>query len=127
MEDFIAQIRASLDQQLYYLSLFAALTLPDICGALDAPDGRASRQQYEEWYTKWVTPIYDVLTAEECYQYRCTSLHQGTSRPQRSADYDRVLFLEPSPHLRMRLSVKRATAGGETAVIIDLKLFVEAV
>lgn len=46
MEEMIRQIRAASVAGLYYLALFGALTLPDICGALAASDGKASKTKY---------------------------------------------------------------------------------
>ena len=36
MRDLLEQIERGLDQNLYYLALFSALSLPDICGAVDS-------------------------------------------------------------------------------------------
>ena len=35
MQNLLDQIQKGLEADLYYLSLFAALAIPDICGAID--------------------------------------------------------------------------------------------
>jgi hypothetical protein len=42
MRTVIAQIDKALDGRLYYLALFAALTIPDLAASLESQDGRAS-------------------------------------------------------------------------------------
>ena len=107
MLGLIAQTRKALDADLYYLALFSALAVPDICGGIDSADGRASGARYRDWYTRHVIPRYDTLTADECYQYRCAALHQGRSEPSKMKDYDRVLFIEPTAATRLRINAKR--------------------
>jgi hypothetical protein len=48
MEELIRQIREANSAGLYYLALFAAIALPDICGALEAADGRANDDRYKD-------------------------------------------------------------------------------
>jgi hypothetical protein len=52
MKDLIQQIRAANRNGLYYVALFTALALPDICGGLEAPDGLATRARYIAWFDK---------------------------------------------------------------------------
>jgi hypothetical protein len=96
MKDVLAQIRQALGADLYYLALFTALTMPDICGAIDAEDGNASPRKYAEWFDKYVAPKYEgFLTGEDCYAFRCSLLHQGTLRSHKG-QYSRLIFVEPS-------------------------------
>jgi hypothetical protein len=114
MRTLIDQIESSLGSGAYYLSLFGALTIPDIAGALSSEDGEASGKKYTEWYEKWVRPrfaeavrasvpdhaqqyIKDMespLSAEACYRFRCSLLHQGSSQHPKSP-YSRIIFIEP--------------------------------
>lgn len=108
------QLERSLDSGLYYLSLFTALTIPDIAGALDSDDGEANGDRYREWFEKWVRPRFaeqalaqvprharpyvrnleNPLTGDACYRFRCSLLHQGSSQHPQSP-YARVIFIEP--------------------------------
>jgi hypothetical protein len=96
LRDLLAQLSNSLNTNLYYLSLYVALTIPDMCGALDSTDGRASGNEYVKWFDKHVAPKYrGFLSGEECYEFRCSLLHQGQLRP-RKGRYSRMVFVEPA-------------------------------
>ncbi len=114
MRNLIDQLDQSAGQRLYYVSLFTALTIPDIAGAMDAEDGRATGERYAAWFEEWVRPIFgeqasakmpaqirarvtppeNPLTGLACYQFRCSLLHQGTSQHPASP-YERIIFIEP--------------------------------
>lgn len=124
MDALLNQIETALQANLFYLSLFSALSIPDICGALNAPDGRATGSRYRDWYSRYVTPRYDTLSAEEAYQFRCSALHQGSAEPDRPKDYERVIFLEPN---QLSINVKRMSSNGRTAIMIDLKRLIPSI
>jgi len=113
MRDVINQLERSLDHPVYFLSLFAALAIPDIGGALDSEDGAASDERYKSWYERWARPQFprmlreslppevrkyvkleNPLTGDACYRFRCSSLHQGTTQHPKSP-YSRITFVEP--------------------------------
>lgn len=98
MEELLEQIEKSVENGSYLLSLFVALSLPDICGSLESSNGRASGNRYKAWFNKWVAPKYDgQLTGEQCYAYRCGVLHQGRSSHEQLG-YSKIIFIEPSPN-----------------------------
>jgi len=114
MRDLLEQIERGLEANVYYLSLFASLAIPDICGAIDSLDGEASGAKYVEWYDKWVAPRFNQavqatlpknlpiappklenpLTGDACYRFRCSLLHQGSTQHPKSP-FSRILFIEP--------------------------------
>lgn len=47
---FVQDIRKALENELYFVALSTALTLPDICGKAAYPDKRSSRKRYILWY-----------------------------------------------------------------------------
>ncbi len=75
----IRQIRAASAAGLYYLALFGALTLPDICGALAASDGKATKSKYITWLRSNVPE--EAGDADLIYGLRCSLLHQGRTLP----------------------------------------------
>lgn len=114
MRLLLDQLEQSLNSGNYYLSLFTALTLPDIAGALDSENGLASGEKYKAWYEKWGRPrfmetvlasvpeyakehiaeIENPLDGESCYLFRCSLLHQGkTVHPKNK--FSRIIFIEP--------------------------------
>ena len=94
-------VRKVLSQQeveanLYYLSLFVTLSMPDICGAIESKNGEASGKKYEDWFNQYVAPKYNgVLSGADCYMFRCSLLHQGRSQHPKG-NYSRIFFIEPS-------------------------------
>ena len=102
MRDLLAQLESASQSHLYYVALFTALAVPDICGALESENGRASPAKFTAWFDRWVAPKYafhggTTLTGQVCYAYRCAVLHQGRATHPQMA-FSRVLFLEPGAH-----------------------------
>ena len=96
MKNLLEQIEKGLDNNLYYLSLFAALSIPDICGAIDSENGEANKDKYVQWFNKYVARKYrGFLDGEDCYYFRCSLLHQGSSQHPKS-NYSRIFFVEPT-------------------------------
>lgn len=100
MRTLITQAREAADSRAYYLSLFAALALPDICAAMSSYDGKTNRTRYIKWFDRYVAPRYTVgpdhaptLRGKDCYYYRCSILHQGSSQHPKSS-FSRILFVE---------------------------------
>jgi len=73
MKDLLDQIKSALDAGHYYLCLYVALTLPDICGAIDAEDGKATGQTYAAWFDEFVGPKYTLPLPQEL-NFEVTSL-----------------------------------------------------
>src|SRR5439155_17534405 len=90
------EMEGALDAGLYYLAVVLALTLPDICAALESVDGKSNGQRYAAWYDSWLGPHYPTLTGTDLYRLRCAVVHQGRfGHPQ--MPYSRVLFALPNP------------------------------
>jgi len=126
MIDIIRQIRDADRAGLYYLALFGTLTLPDICAALESPNNRTNSAKYRAWYTKWVMPRFALITAKECYQYRCSVLHQGKGQPEKRQRFDRIVFVEPipkTPRPILNFPPMQTDDGKEVVQAIDLQLF----
>ncbi len=135
MEDLLRQIELSLENNLYYLALFSILTLPDMCGAIDSIDGKASESNYINWFDKYVTPKYDenYLDGEVVYKYRCSTLHQGTSSHPKNK-YARLMFFEPaiSDKVNLRFEgrhvlVLKGVDDNDSSLMLDLKIFCLAI
>jgi len=94
MDRFFQEITVAAENGLYYLALFGALALPDICGGMESADGQANELRYTAWFDRWVaTKYHGTVSGEDCYGFRCSMLHQGRARP-RKGNFSRVLFLE---------------------------------
>jgi hypothetical protein len=114
MNLLLTQLENSLKSENYYISLFTALTLPDIAGAMDSENGLATAQKYKNWFESWARPRFmelllktipeharahishmeNPLDGEACYLFRCSLLHQGRAVHPKNK-YSRIIFMEP--------------------------------
>lgn len=96
--DFLSkQIEEALDAHLYYLAVMCALTMPDICSALESEDGRTTRAKYMSWCDSWLMNSYPHLISADLYSLRCGIVHQGKSGHPKMP-YSRVVFTLPVPN-----------------------------
>jgi hypothetical protein len=122
MRDLLHQIERGLQANLYYLSLIAALSVPDMCAALLSSDGKTTGDRYAVWFDQNVSPKYHGnLDGQTCYQFRCSLLHQGSTQHSASA-YRRVWFLEPGTNSNIFHNNLISNPEG-TALNIDVRIF----
>lgn len=105
MIELIDQMLVASKNRQFHLALVAALLLPDVCGALESPDGQASGSKYKSWVEKWMSPKYGdasatSLSGDTCWYYRCSLLHQNRAHHPR-LEFVRVAFLEPNDSITM--------------------------
>jgi hypothetical protein len=95
--DFLSkQIEKALDAQFYYLAVVCALTLPDICSALESEDGTSTSTKYMAWCDTWFLDSYPNLTSTDLWSLRCGVVHEGKlGHPK--MQYSRVIFTFPIP------------------------------
>jgi hypothetical protein len=119
MQDIIQQVRTVNKAGVYYVALFSALALPDICAALESANGEASKAKFIAWFDTHVAPKYNgVLDGESCYYFRCSMLHQGSTQHPRGR-YSRIIFLEPGSGMVFHRNIMN------DALNIDVKIFCE--
>jgi len=82
----VQDIRKALENELYFVALSSALTLPDICGKAAYPNERSSRKRYISWYEEEIGKFekdpndkenMPYLSGEVIYGLRCSLLHEG--------------------------------------------------
>jgi hypothetical protein len=125
MEDHLQQIETALTAQLWLIATIGALTIPDICGALPAPNGQATGQRYAKWFDQHLGPIgYDTaLSGRDCYKLRCSLLHQGSAQHPRSQVGRILLFTPKADGVQLhRIGVE---IGTEKCLVLDVKEFCE--
>lgn len=121
MENFFSQIEKCLDAELYHPALVCTLILPDICAALSAPAGKTTRELYKKWYTKYVGYFSDIFDPDNCWNFRCSIIHEGTTS-WKDSKYVKVLFIPPDLWKgKMHFCV--SSSGGSKALIIDVNMF----
>lgn len=107
IEKTVKEIRAALDNRLYFIALMSALTLPDICGKAEYPDEKSTGNRYKKWINKYVNSRevgkYEYsairgLEADIIYKLRCNLLHQGTPNVEEDiaeVDYFELVRVNP--------------------------------
>jgi hypothetical protein len=84
-------------QQCYWALLHLVVVIPDICGALEAVDGEATKAGYIDWCQRMFPPAPPAaLTSIERYEVRCIILHQGRTLASRGR-YTYYKFVPPPP------------------------------
>jgi hypothetical protein len=131
MRELLKQIKTGLDHNLYFLSLFVSLTVPDICAAMSSDNGESNGKKYQVWFNRYMVPKNPKkygdgtnFTAEDCWNFRCAILHQGRSNHGKIA-YKRILFFEPNRSVGI-FGVHSCAVGTKTkekSLLIDLKIF----
>jgi hypothetical protein len=117
VEELIRQIRAALTHGLYYVALHGALTLPDLCGALESANGRSTGPKYKAWLRANVPDQADQ--AEEIYGLRCSLLHQGHATPKNSSFP--IAFMAPGSGQLHNLSTQ---VGEDRVGWLSIEMFV---
>ena len=88
------QIRLALSAHLYHPAIVVALTLPDICAALESPTGETTGPLYKTWYANHLSQDLPDITAQDMWSLRNGVLHQGKFG-NKNFLYDRVSFALP--------------------------------
>jgi hypothetical protein len=96
IEALAREIEKAISAELFYLALLLTLTLPDICAALEQPDGRANKKFYIDWYNKNIFQKIGGLTAEEARELRNTVVHQSHAMASKKRKYTRIIFTMPT-------------------------------
>ena len=86
VDRLVNEIRKALENDLLFVALSSALTLPDICGKAEYPDCQSSKSRYIRWYDENIG-FYEknpndkddmpYLSGEIIYNLRCALLHAG--------------------------------------------------
>ena len=95
METVTQEIRAALDAGLYYLAVMITFTLPDICAALESPNGKTTGPRYKAWYNTWLASQYPSIAPDDLWHMRCGVVHEGRLGHSKM-QYARILFTVPN-------------------------------
>jgi len=125
LELILQDIAKAIDAKLPYLALAVALSVPDICAAMECEPGKiwVNKDKYEAWCDANLIPKFTHLTAQDCYRMRCGVIHQGNfGRPDDR--YDRIVFTVPGTGISIMESIFKDTGGvKETVLALDTKIF----
>lgn len=119
------------DAKAYWCLLHVTICLPDICAALQAPDGETGKALYIAWCDEYLKND-PMLSGADRYQMRCKVLHQGRSKTDRdrryAGPYTGFAFGQPSStrrvdHDQLESGVLHLDVG---ALADEMKLGVES-
>lgn len=113
-----AEMHKALEHELYYLALQMALSVPDICSALEArPDDERLRfrripDRYKDWCARYVEKRFRNFTKEDCWALRGGVIHTGMAFGHKASQYHRIIFTIPHPQ---RIHLEGNTFSGPGA------------
>ncbi len=115
------ELLATLKNDCPLATLHLICSLPDVCAALQSPDGRTNRQLYEAW-CRGHFPRHAQLEPTDRYKIRCAVLHQGSSLPTDQkgtrSQYSSVSFMTPAYTIpEAHLKVREASDGGKNLAL----------
>jgi hypothetical protein len=122
LDALLAQAGRATKRDDFLPGLTAALTIPDICGALRSPENLSVRDRYEKWLIDFTE--YTPGEAALIYRFRCSLLHQGSSIPSGKQIANRVLFVLPGPFVMHRCHFQHDSTG-QSAWAIDIPTFID--
>jgi hypothetical protein len=100
------EISAAQDAGLHYAALLIALTLPDICKALEGID-QVKKEHYVSWCDQYLMPVFFPfgshvslvkISGEDIYRLRYGVVHRGDFAGHRQSAFIRVIFTLPIPN-----------------------------
>jgi hypothetical protein len=98
MQPFVNEIQTALGAGAYYAALMMTLGLPGICASLEMENGWSARDEYIDWYERYLAKAFPAMDAQECYSMRCGVVHMGQGGlATKSKQKDRVVFMLPNP------------------------------
>ncbi len=137
MNELLVSIDQCLHAQNWYAAMAMALTVPDVCSALESADGKANGKLYAAWFDAHLRAKYGAnagggqpwLTGSDCYALRCAFLHQSSDdiSEQKIRDiYERIRIHE-SQHLLSIQTNFPTRLGVPNTLFIRAKTFCEDV
>jgi hypothetical protein len=94
--NLINDIQKAIDARAYCIALMGALTLPDICSALECADGLSSSERYEKWFDRRVASHYPgEMNGRQCYLHWFRMFHPSACRVDDRQRTERHAFVVP--------------------------------
>ncbi len=100
VEDFTKAIEDAVRQENWLAAISLSLLMPDICGSIDEPSNKSSRDRYARWFDTWFQfkESNQVLAGNDCYALRCALIHEGrdvTNSQKAKKEIDKFHFVKP--------------------------------
>src|SRR2546425_4851783 len=93
---------------------------PDICGALEAVNGDATKAGYIDWCKRMFPPAPPAqLTPDERYEIRCILLHQGRTLASKGR-YTYYKFTPPAPPIGVKVHGSQMASDQITLDVVEM-------
>lgn len=117
----IHDMQRCIDNKLYYPAILVALTIPDICAAMELPKNVHVRKthyvSFVDRYTTWRTL---GCNGEICYQLRSGLVHRASLARASDVNYTHVIFTIPETKLVLHgLALEHADKVARLINLID--------
>jgi hypothetical protein len=97
VQDLINEMMLAISVKAYYPALITAVTIPDICAALES-DGFTNDDKYKAWFDANAASYFNgFLDGNKAYYLRCAVVHQGRlSHPTFKTSFQEIMFVTDS-------------------------------
>lgn len=118
VEELVNEINKALENELYVIAVMAALTLPDMCGALEKENFWATNSTYMEWCKTNLPPeFFSLATPELMKEMRNNLLHTGRLDDAKGKGSGRLILILPNPGV----TISNCNINGD--YLTDVRLF----
>jgi hypothetical protein len=121
LETLVAEIMECLKGRQWYAGLVLTLMLPDVCAALEAPNGKSNSDRYKAWFDTWLQRKLPLLSADDLYFLRCGVSHEAKFKHDKMK-YKQVFFT-----LRLKNGFWTHMNEHQDALNLDLCIFCQDV
>jgi hypothetical protein len=123
MQSLLREMMSCFHAKAYYPALITAVSIPDICGALES-DGRAHSTKYIDWFNSNAARYFDtLLDGATAYSLRCSVVHQGRlSNPKFKHVCDEIMFVTGNNGISLHL-IKIRRSRGKVFLVLELDKF----
>lgn len=130
MDMVLGEIEKCLEAGLIYAAIHLALSVPDVCSALETGSDDDARYRIEKRYTAWcekyLSPKFYSFNAADCWALRGGVLHNAMPSAHAKLAYDQILFTQPNPNFRIGELISKNNGGTQlTAICLDAGWFCE--
>src|SRR2546426_825792 len=104
----------------YWALLHLTVVIPDICGALEAANGEATKTAYIDWCRRFFPPAPPApLAPDERYVVRCILLHQGRTLASKGR-YTYYKFTPPAPPIGVKVHGSQMASDQITLDVVEM-------
>ncbi len=123
MRLLLKEMMSCISSKAYYPALITAVSIPDICAALDS-NGNTNSKKYINWFDANAAKyFYSLLDGKAAYYLRCSVVHQGRlSHPNFKLLCDEIMFVTNNGDIGIHL-IEIIQSSGKRFLVLELDKF----